>query len=342
MDVPQRMKVARIAQPGAARFELDDAAVPTPGPGQVLIRVESCGVNFSDVKRRRGDVYPFETAFPFVPGAEIAGSIVAVGPGVDGLSTGSRVFALAGAGGSGGYAQFALSYARTVAPIPAGLSFDVASVLLVAGTTAKLILRDVARLAPGETVLVPAATGGVGSFALQIARRRGAAKVIALVGHESKRARAMALGAHDVVVCESDRWPDAVLGLTDGRGVDVALESNGGASLEQTLRCLASFGRLVVYGASNGRSATLSGEATERFLYAPAPNQALLAFNLGGWFSDRSATASDALGELIAEVAAGHIVAPEIRAMPLASAAQAHALLEDRKVSGKLVLEPWS
>jgi NADPH:quinone reductase-like Zn-dependent oxidoreductase len=342
MEIPKKMKVAQVLRQGPARFELTDVPTPSPGPGQVLIRVESCGVNFSDVKRRRGDAYPFETTFPFVPGGEVAGEIVAHGPGVEGPPIGTEVFALAGANGSGGYAQFALSYAQTAVPIPNGLSLEVAAVLLVAGSTAKIMLREVARIQQGESVLIQAATGGVGSFAVQLARKAEAGRIIAAVGDAAKKKQALALGAHDVVVYSSDTWPDRVREMTGGKGVDVALESNGGESLEQTFRCLAPFGRLIVFGAASARSATLSPKTTENFLYAPAPNQSLVGFNVGGWFMERPRAAAAALTELITEILSGQVQVPSITTLRLAEAANAHELLEGRKASGKMVIKPWA
>lgn len=342
MIIPSTMRAARVDAQGAAHFQIAEVPTPEPGPGQLLIRVESAGVNFSDVKRRRGDTYPFATEFPYVPGSEIAGTVVAHGPGVDGPPIGTSVFALAGANGSGGYAQFAVSYAQTAIPIPSGLELDVAAVLLVAGATAKLLLSQAAALQTGQSLLVPAATGGVGSFTLQLARRLGAGTVIAAVGDDAKREHALALGAHAVINYSTPDWPLQVRALTGGVGVDVALEASGGTALEQTLRCLAPFGRLVVFGAASGRPGTLSPEALDQLLYAPAPNQALVAFNVGGYFAERPAVAAAALGELIEDVLAERIRVPPIQTLPLAEAARAHALLEARQVAGKLVIKPWA
>lgn len=336
------MKAARVHQRGEAAFHIEVVPTPRPNPGQLLVEVESAGVNFSDVKRRRGDAYPFETEFPFVPGGEIAGTIVAHGPGVEGPPVGTRVLALAGANGFGGYAQYAVAYAPTVIPIPDALPFDAASVLLVAGSTAKVIFMQAARLQPGETVLVPAATGGVGSFAVQIARQLGAGKIIAAVGADSKREAALRLGADEVVNYSIPDWPSAVRSLTGGKGVDVALEASGGPTLIETLRCLASFGRLVVYGAASGVPAHLDAAATEDWLYARAPNQTITGFNIGGWFGERPAMAGAALGELIHDALAGRIRLPHIQTLPLAQARAAHEMLENRRTSGKLVLKPWA
>jgi NADPH:quinone reductase-like Zn-dependent oxidoreductase len=308
----------------------------------VLLRVESVGVNFSDVKRRRGDPYPFETAFPYVPGGEVAGTVVALGLGVDGPPVGTRVFALAGTNGFGGYAQYAVAYATTAIPIPEDLSFDAASVLTVAGATAKIMLTRTARLQAGESLLVPAATGGVGSFALQIARQLGAGKIIAAVGHADKAALARDLGAHEVVVYSDPAWPTQVRELTDGRGVDVALEASGGPGLIETFAALASFGRLVVFGAGSGISAQLDEATLERWLYAPAANQTITGFNIGAWFLERPWEAGPALMGLVADARSGAIRLPPVETHPLSGAREAHLALEQRRVSGKIVLKPWA
>lgn len=338
--VPSTMLAARVHRRGDARVSIDEVPTPAPGPGQVLIRVESAAVNFSDVKRRRGDTYPFETEFPYVPGGEIAGHVVAVGPGVAGTTIGAAVFALAGPNGYGGHAQFAVSYAPTVVPVPAGMDLDVACVLTVAGTTAKLMLTETARLQRGQSVLVTAGAGGVGGFAIQIARQLGAARVVALVGDPSKVEPARSMGAHAVVVATED-WPARVLALTDGRGVDVALEAQGAEALEATLRCLAPFGRLVVFGAASGRAATLSPGAIDRLLYAPAANQSIAGFNIGHWFLERPDVAGPALAALVADVTTGVVRTPNIRTLALAEAQLALELLETRASIGKLVLKPW-
>lgn len=339
---PQTMTAAVVPHQGAADFVIETHPVPTPGPGQILIRVEAAGVNFSDVKRRRGDAYPFPTDFPYVPGGEVAGTVVSHGPGVDAPPVGARVFALAGTNGFGGYAQFVLSYAQTAVPMPDALGFHAASTLLVAGTTAQLILTRAASLQAGESVLIPAATGGVGSFAVQIAKSLGAAKVIAAVGDAAKAEAALALGANHAVVTSDADWPEQVKALTEGRGVDVALESTGGPGLQQTFGCLAAFGRLVVYGAASGTSAEIDPAMIEAWLYAPAANQHISGFNVGGWFQHRPQDAGMALMAVITEVSKGTLTLPQIRTLPLSNAGLAHRMLENRQVRGKLVLKPWA
>lgn len=342
MSLPSTMQVARIHdQGGPEQIRIETVAVPQPGPGQLLIRVESASVNFSDVKRRRGDAYPFPTMLPFVPGGEVAGSVAALGPGVDAPAVGAPVFALVGGDGQGGYAQFALAYAAQVTPLPAGLDADRASVLIVAGATAALILKQVAELQPGQSILIPAAAGAVGSYAVQLARHLGAGLIVAGVSSPAKAKIARSLGAHVSVDYTRPGWADEVRRATDGRGVDVLLEASGGPLLAQGLHALAPFGRAVVYGAASGRSAALDAATQERFFYAPAPNQSLIAFNVGGWFMERPQAAGAALGELVGLVAQGVLATPTIQRLPLAQASEAHRLLESRQTSGKLVLKPW-
>jgi NADPH:quinone reductase-like Zn-dependent oxidoreductase len=342
MNLPTTMLAARSHRVGAAaELQIDTVPVPQPGPGQVLIRVESASVNFSDVKRRRGDAYPFPTALPYTPGSEVAGTVAALGAGVTAPAIGTPVFALVGGDGQGGCAQFALAYAPQVNALPPGFDADRACGLIVAGATAMILLRHVVPLSPGQSILVPAAAGAVGSYVVQLARHFGAGLVIGAVSTPAKAAAARAAGAHVTVDSNRADWADELRRATDGRGVDVLLESAGGDSLAQALGALAPFGRAVVYGAASGANAALDAGTLGRFFYAPAPNQTLAAFNVGGWFIERPSLAGAALGELIGLVAAGAIRTPAVTSMPLRDAALAHRLLETRQTLGKLVLKPW-
>lgn len=137
-------------------------------------------------------------------------------------------------------------------------------------------------------------------------------------------------------------WPAQVRALTDGQGADVILEMSGGPALEQSLSCLAPFGRLVVYGMASREVGQLSPRALQELLYAPALNQALLGFNLGLWFGQRPQTAAAALGALIEMVAAGQVQVPIGQLLPLSQVVEAHRLVEGRQVPGKLILKPWA
>jgi NADPH:quinone reductase len=320
---------------------LDDVAVPQPGPGQILIRVESAAVNYADVLRRRGAVYPFPTSLPYAPGSEVAGTVDALGAGVDGPPAGTPVFALVGGDGSTGYAQFAVADAAGVVPIPPGLGSDEAAAVVVAGSTAVLTLIDVGELAAGETVLIEGAGGGVGGFAVQIAKLRGAT-VIAAASTPARREAALALGADHVVDYTATGWTEQVRGFTGGRGVDVVLETAGGAVFGEALSVLAPFGRVVVAGMAGGEPLRLDEAAVRSVFYDPALNQSLRTFNLGLWFAIRPQAAVAALQTLIGFVAAGQVKVQVAHVLPLAEAARAHRLIENRETTGKVVLKPWS
>jgi NADPH2:quinone reductase len=327
-------------QGGPEVLHLVELPDPEPGPGEVLLKVEAAAVNFSDLMRRRGDVYPVPTPLPFVPGAEVAGTVAALGDGVEGLPVGTPVFGTVGADASGGYAEYALAFAANLIPIPDGLSADAAAGIVVSGLAATVILHDVAQVAKGETVFVPAAAGGVGSYAVQIARLLGAGTVIAGTGTAAKREIALALGADEAIDYREPGWTDRVLDLTGGRGVDVALEMNGPAHLGQTLAILAPFGRLISYGAVSGSVDGLDPAALVPLLYDPAPSQILTGFNLGVWFEHRPAQAVASLQRLVGWVASGQVRTPAVHPFPLADAAEAHRLMEAGATTGKVVLKP--
>ena len=335
------MKAIQMTQQGGPEvLRLVELPDPQPGPREVLIKVDAAAVNFSDLMRRRGDVYPVPTPLPFVPGAEVAGTVAALGEDVDGPSVGTPVFGTVGADTSGGYAEYALTYAHNVIPIPAGVDPDAAAGIVVSGLAATVMLHDVAQIAGGETVFVPAAAGGVGSYAVQIAKLLGAGTVIAGAGTPAKRDIALALGADAAVEYRQPGWTDGVLELTGGRGVDLALEMNGPGHLGQTLAILAPFGRLISYGAVTGSIDGLDPAALIPLLYDPAPSQILTGFNLGIWFEHRPLQAVESLQRLVGWIAAGQLRTPAVRALPLADAAEAHRLLESGTTTGKVVLKP--
>lgn len=339
MTLPETMTAIVAATTGGADvLRPTTVPVPRPGPGEVLIRVDSASVNFADVMRRRGDAYPFPTAFPFVPGGEVAGTVAALGEGAAGPAVGTPVFA---AVGERGYAQYVVAGVRQAIPTPGGLSPDVACSLIVAGATATLVLAEAARLAPGETVFVPAAAGGVGGYAVQIARLLGAGRILAGAGTAEKRARALELGATEAVDYTVADWTDRVRSLTGARGVDVALEMTGGGTTDATLGLLGPFGRMVVYGKASGAFPTLARDRLSALLYDPAPNQTITAFNLGGWFMARPDRLAAAVERLVGWVLEGQVRVPVRTILPLVRAAEAHRMLEGRSASGKIVLKPF-
>ena len=318
----------------------EDIEQPEPAAHEILIRVESASVNYSDVMRRRNAIYPFPTSLPFIPGSEVAGTVAALGSDVTGPAIGTPVFALVGTG-SNGYAQYVVTPAQQVVPVPKGLDADRAAALPVAGTTAMLMLREIANIQPGETVLIQGAAGGVGLYAIQLAKVLGAGKVIGAASLAAKCEAVMKAGADDVVDYTAQDWFTHVQALTDGRGVDVILEMQGGEGFNNVLRCLAPFGRVVVYGMASGQPLSISPETILEFFYDPSLNQSIHVFNLGLWFGLRPELAGKAMGDLIGFVAAGQVDVNIGTVLPLSEAREAHRRIESRQHTGKIILKPW-
>ncbi|WP_311239176.1 MULTISPECIES: zinc-binding dehydrogenase [unclassified Xanthomonas] len=326
------MKAVRFHQHGGTDVLVyEEVPQPQPGNGEVLIKIEAAGLNFADVMRRRGD-YIEASPLPYTLGIEVAGTIAALGEGVTGLEVGMAVLATPGVGG---YAQYIAFPAALVVPLPPGVSAVQAAAVVAHGLTAGIALRQAARLAPGETILIEAAAGGVGSFAVQLAKLYGAGKVIAAASSPEKRALAERLGADASVDYTAPGWSEQVLALTDGRGVDVILESAGGDSVGEGLAALAPFGRMVFLGQSSGKTALIDP------WQLTLKNHTLTSFYIGG-YQAQPGLLQEVLGEIMGFIMTGKL-APQIgTVLPLSQAAQAHQLLESRQTTGKVVLEPWA
>lgn len=332
------MKAVRLHRHGGPEvLTFEDVETPAPGPGQLLIRVEAVAVNYADTMRRRNDPYPFPSEPPFIPGGEVAGTVETLGDGVEGPPIGTAVFATVGEGGLTGYAQFAVANAGQVIPIPPGLDAAQASALVVAGVTAVLTMRYSGRLQPGESVLVQAAAGGVGSYAVQLAKLLGEGTVIAAAGTEEKRQAALALGADHAVDYTVSGWSEQVRALTGGNGVDLVLEMTGGSVFAESLAAMAPFGRSVVYGLASQEFAPFDPQTT-----IVGPNQSVIGFYLGGYFMHRSSQAIDALQFLIGQVLSGAVKVQVGQVLPLSRAADAHRMIENRETTGKIILQPWT
>lgn len=329
------MKSVRFHKTGSPQeLKLEEVPIPAPSEGEVLIRVDAAGVNYADTMRRRGEPYPMPTPLPFNPGGEIVGVVTECGAGVEARLVGQRVLAALPLGG-GGYAQYAIARATMLIPLPDGLAGEHALALNVQGLTAALALKDAGALSPGQSVFIEAAVGGVGSIAVQLAKLFGAGQVIAGVGSSEKRALALELGADVAVDYSQNDWPQRVLELTGGLGVDLLLDMTCGTLLRQGMEALAPFGRVVIYGSA------------DPVRYEPdlhrltAGGQSLVGFFLGLYFQKRPQVAEAMLKELAGYVLEGRLN-PRIGAMlPLEEAAQAHQMLESRSSSGKIVLKPW-
>jgi NADPH2:quinone reductase len=230
-------------------LSLTELPTPEPGPGQVLVRVAASALNFPDVMLCRGQ-YQIRLEPPFVPGVELSGEIVALGQGVDERLQGTRVI------GNpvlphGGLAEYTLMTAAEAYPAPAALDDAEASALHIAYQTGWFALHRRAHLQAGETVLIHAAAGGVGSAAIQLAKAAGA-KVIGVVGGESKAQAAKDLGADLVIDRKTEDFVKAVKQYTDGQGADVVFDPVGGDAYAGSTKCIAFEGRIVIVGFAGG------------------------------------------------------------------------------------------
>ena len=235
---------------GPANLVVVDVPMPEVGPRDVLIRVKASGLNFSETAMRQNR-YIVTPPLPSILGSEVAGIVAVVGRDVDTVHIGDRVACSTYASGQffGGYAEYAACNVDYVTPVPEDLPFDHAVALMVQGLTAYYLLER----APvaGKNVLVAAAAGGVGSLLIQLAKRAGAAQVIAAASTRDKRDFALSLGADSAVDYTADGWSQAVQDLTGGAGADVIFESAGGSVTGESLRALAPLGEMVIYGSLN-------------------------------------------------------------------------------------------
>ncbi|RMI35384.1 quinone oxidoreductase family protein [Nocardia stercoris] len=303
-----------------------DLLVPEPGPGEVSIDVAYIGLNFADLQARaNGYRVP---ALPFVPGLELSGTVRAVGAGVSHLTVGQRVASFAD---GGAYAEVAVVSAATVFTLPDSVDLRVGATLPTVAPTAYALINWTGRLQPGETVLVQAAAGGVGSVAGQVAKIAGAGAVYGVVSTPAKAEYARKLGYDEVFLAES--FGASVREATGGRGVDLILDSVGGSTLRNGLDALARFGRLVAFGNAGGEAPWQVG----------MPELAPRGLSVSG-FSILGLAASDpeVLHELAAEsfelVTSGAIELPITAEFPLAEAAAAHTVMGNRGTTGKILL----
>lgn len=313
---------------GTENLSLVDMPAPAPGPGEVVVAVEAAGVNYADVMMRRG-LYVGGPKPPFVPGLEAAGKVAALGEGVTKVAVGQDVIAMVP---WGGYAERVAAPASAVMPRPAAMTADAGAAFPVNFYTADFALHFAGNVQPGQTVLVHAAAGGVGTAAVQLAKQAGA-RVIATASSAEKLRRVAGLGADVVVDYTKEDFLEVARRETGGAGVDLVLESVGGEVFEKSVAALRPLGRLVVYGVA---SADVRHPDTRELLFR---NLWLIGLHIGLLMATPQimGPASARLFELLAS---GKI-APQIgHILPLEEAARAHELLADRANYGKIVLKP--
>ncbi len=328
---------------GPEVLQVREAADPAPREGEVRIRVAAAGINFADVLARMG-LYPDAPPLPAVVGYEVAGTVDAVGPGVEGLREGDRVGALTR---FGGYADVLCVSAAQAFPISPALSFEKAAAIPVNYLTAWLMLVHLGCVRAGDRVLVHAVAGGVGQAAVQICRWRGA-EVVGTAS-ASKHARLRELGVAHCIDYRTQDFEAEVRRLYGKRGVDIALDAVGGDSFKKSYRCLGPLGRLYLFGVSSfapGRTrsvmAALRGIASmPRFspIALMNGNRGVHGVNLGHLWH-RVDLLREMLGEIVGLVADGTFDPVVDSTFPFDRAGEAHARMQDRQNFGKVLLAP--
>ena len=329
MPVPATMTVVEIARPGGPEVLVPATRpVPAPGPGDVLIHVAAAGVNRPDVMQREGR-YPPRPGASDLPGLEVAGTIVALGPGVARWTTGDAVCALVA---GGGYAEYCVAPAPQCLPIPSGVDMIAAAALPETCFTVWTNVFERGRLASGEWLLVHGGSSGIGTTAIQMARALGA-RVIATAGSPAKCAACERLGAVRAIGYRDEDFVTITRDVTGGHGADVVLDMVGGDYLARNLECLAVDGRLVIIGLLGGAKAAMN--------LVPVLQRRLTitGSTLRARTVEQKGTIARALEAQIWPLIALGTIRPVVdRRFPLVEAAAAHRRMESSEHIGKLVL----
>ena len=322
------MKAVRVhATGGPEVLRYEEVPAPSPGPGQVLVRVAAVGVNFIEVYHRTG-LYP--SALPFIPGSEAAGTVEQVGADVTAVKPGDRVVSTSFAGA---YAEHALAPAERLVVLPPHVEERVAAAVLLQGITAHFLSHSTYALSSRDTCLVHAAAGGVGLLLCQMARSRGA-RVIGTVSTERKAELARSAGADEVILYTQQDFVAETRRLTGGAGVQVVYDSVGKTTFLQSLDCLARRGLMVLFGQSSGRvepfDPQLLNQKGSLFLTRPTMTH---------YISTRAELLERA-DAILGWIDQGKLSVKIDRQFPLSSAPEAHRELESRRTTGKLLLIP--
>jgi len=324
------MRAIEVAEHGGPEvLNYVDRPQPSPGPGEVLIKAEAIGVNFVDTYFRSG-LYPHD--LPFVLGAEVAGTVAAVGDGVRSFHVGDRV---ASADAVGAYAEYCIAPADVVAPVPDGVGFDIAAAALLKGMTAHLLIKSVYPVQGGDTVLLHAGAGGVGLLLTQWATSLGA-RVISTASTAEKAQLSRGAGAIEVLDYPDDpqQFGAKVRALTDGAGVAAVYDGVGKSTFDASLASLAVRGTLALFGASSGPVPPVDPQrlnaAGSVYLTRPLRPHFMRTHDEFTWRTR----------ELFELIGAGTIKVTVSAHYPLSDVAQAHRDLQGRKTIGSVILTP--
>ena len=307
---------------------LEDVPAPEPGAGEVLVDVHASALNFPDVLMIAGK-YQSQPPFPFSPGGELAGTIAALGDGVEGFKVGERVFA---ATGVGGFAEQVVVREKALLRIPESMNFAQASGISTTYGTSYYALKQRADLQPGETLLVLGAAGGVGLAAVELGKAMGA-RVLAAASSAEKLAAAKAAGADELIDYSDGELKDKVKALTDGKGADVIYDPVGGALFDQCMRCVNWYGRILVIGFAAG---DIPKVPINLILLKSCQ---LVGVFFGSWSARFPAEARENLQQVLDLHSARKIQALVGREFPLEQYAQALRCLSERQAIGKVVVK---
>ena len=318
------IRVHELGGPDVLRYE--EVPLPSPGPGQALVKIEAMGLNFIDCYFRAG---LYKTALPFIPGMEAAGTVTATAPDVTEIRVGDRV---AYAPYIGAYAEYAVVPADRLVKLPGGLDSHSAAAVMLQGMTAHYLATSTYPLRKGDTALIHAAAGGVGLLLIQIAKMRGA-RVFGTVSTEEKAALAREAGADEVVLYTEKDFEAEVMRLTSGKGVNVVYDSVAKTTFDKSLNCVGMRGVLALFGQSSGPAPSLDpARLAKNAIFLTRPG-------LGQYTATRAELLQRA-GDLFDWIASGKLKLRISRTLPLKDAPEAHRLLEGRKTTGKVLLTP--
>lgn len=316
------MKAIRVHELGGSdKLSIDEIEKPSPKADEVLIKVAAAGINYADTMMRAGN-YLTKPDLPLVLGYEVAGTIEESGADVTKFQKGQRVLATAS---SGGYAEYATAKAATVLPLPDELGYGEATALLVQGLTALGLLDDAKA---GETILIHAAAGGVGTLLVQLAKHKGL-KVIGTASSEEKLQLVADLGADFAINYSEDDWTEEVLKATDGRGVDWLIEMVGGDIVAKNLKVLATHGTMWIYGSASGEDFKVS------VLSLMHKNHSVRGYWL---MNEPLENRIKFTKELLEHLGAGRLKI-QVTEFPFEQVKEAHDAIENRKTTGKVVLK---
>lgn len=325
------MQTIRMYKTGGSDvLELESMHKPVPRLGQVVVRVQSISINFADILVRRGQ-YPYMPDFPAIPGAECTGFIERIGPEVKNLQAGQPVLVF----GKPCYSSHLAVSQERVMPLPQGVNLDEAAALPVTYLTAWHTLHTMRRIQQGETILLYAAAGGVGTAVLQLAQLAGA-RVIGLTSTEEKANYLRQAGCWQVINYKTENVLAKVMDATHGQGVDLILDSVGGEGFKDNFRMLKTLGQLIWLGISEGMP---HANILKAFAKNPASSHTVSVFHLFSIIQNRPLLRRT-LSQLLALLAQGSIKPVIYKKLPLAEVAQAHALLEEQRNIGKIILYP--